>query len=104
MSRAKQQPKQRHSSKLATVLGTAAWLTLANVASDEAVADAPTRNVGAIHQVFLGEEEVADVSLATFFLFDKETRGRSPHGQRFCRGRRWRLLDRHVLHIVRIRK
>jgi hypothetical protein len=27
------------------------------------------------HQVFLGEEEISDVSLATFYVFDKENAG-----------------------------
>ena len=30
------------------------------------------------HEIFLGEEEISDVSLATFYLFDKENAGPPP--------------------------
>lgn len=30
------------------------------------------------HEIFLGEEEISDVSLATFYVFDKENAGRPP--------------------------
>jgi hypothetical protein len=30
------------------------------------------------HEIFLSEEEIADVSLATFYIFDKENAGPSP--------------------------
>jgi hypothetical protein len=32
----------------------------------------PTRNTAASHEITFGEEEIADVSLATFYVFDKE--------------------------------
>ena len=42
------------------------------------------------HEIFLGEEEIADVSLATFYVFDKENAGMPAPGQRVafggCRG------------------
>jgi len=30
------------------------------------------------HEIFLGEEEISDVSLATFYVFDKENAGLPP--------------------------
>ena len=32
----------------------------------------PTRNTGASHEITLCEEEISDVSLATFYVFDSE--------------------------------
>src|SRR5262249_3871569 len=37
-------------------------------------------------QVTLSEEEVADVSLVTFYVFDKENAGTPRLGERFARG------------------
>jgi hypothetical protein len=37
-----------------------------------AVADVPAQNAIPQHQLFLGEEEISDVSLSTFYVFDKE--------------------------------
>ena len=40
------------------------------------------------HEIFLGEEEISDVSLATFYVFDKENAGPPPLSQklRLARG------------------
>jgi hypothetical protein len=84
MPQAKQLSKRKSNSQVATVLGAAGWLTLASGASAEAVVDTPTQDARAIHRVFLSEEEIADVSLATFL--DKESRGNFRHGQRFAVG------------------
>jgi hypothetical protein len=53
-------------------------LTLASAASAATgapVADVLTPNTGASHQITLSDEEVSDVSLATFYVFDKENAG-----------------------------
>src|ERR1700744_4483345 len=78
----------------------AAGLTfsLAGGASASALpnADAPPKlNFSPTQSVLLGEEEIADVSLATFHLFDKETAGATGFQQVAwgcrCGGcRRWR--------------
>jgi hypothetical protein len=86
MPQAKHLSKRKSNSQVATVLGAAGWLTLASGASAEAGVDTATQNAGAIHRVFLGEEEIADVSLATFYVLDKESRGKFGHGQRFAVG------------------
>jgi len=42
----------------------------------------PTRNGGVNHEITLVEEEISDVTLATFYVFDKENIG----GVAACRG------------------
>jgi hypothetical protein len=55
-------------------------------ASTEASADTPPPSQG--NELFLGEEELSDVSLATFYVFDKENTGQPPLDQhlRLARG------------------
>ncbi|WP_156928735.1 hypothetical protein [Bradyrhizobium sp. th.b2] len=103
MPRVKQAPKsKRVTSKRVTkaavpALG-AAGLTFSLVGSASAAA-VPTADAPQIQKytptqaITLGEEEIADVSLATFHLFDKETAGagvqvawRGCGGCRGCRG------------------
>ena len=75
MSRAKQASKRK---SIAVPLLGAAGLSLSLVGGTSAAtlgsaADAPERNPGVNHEVALSEEEeLFDVSLATFYLFDKE--------------------------------
>ena len=80
MARVKQSPKRRRRSKVVPVLG-AAGLSLALAGGASATvgsdANASTQNAGAGHAITLCEEEVADVSLATFYVFDKEAIGAS---------------------------
>src|SRR5580700_10037507 len=75
MARVKQSSKKRVKAAL-PALG-AAGLTFSMVGGASAAAvpanDATqTTNYTPNHQVTLGEEEIADVSLATFYVFDKE--------------------------------
>jgi hypothetical protein len=66
MSHAKQASKRKHRACAVPLLG-AAGLSL-SLASG-----APAATVGpAAHEITLGEEEISDVSLATFYVFDKE--------------------------------
>ena len=71
--------KQPSNRKLAAALGAAGLsLSLAggiSAASAAPTADMPTRNTGASHEITLCEEEVSDVSLATFHVFDTENPG-----------------------------
>jgi hypothetical protein len=98
MQRVKQASKKKHVMKSVPVLG-AAGLTFSMVGGASAAvvptpdaAQAPTAGLG--HQVMLGDEEIADVSLATFHVFDKENVGnngvqvawRGCGGCRGCRG------------------
>jgi hypothetical protein len=71
MPQAKQTSKRKRRSKALPVLGAAGLsLSLASGASAVPAWPAlPTQNIT------LGEEEIADVSLATFYVFDKENDG-----------------------------
>jgi hypothetical protein len=85
MSHAKHGSKRKPSSKAVAVpvLGAAGLsLSLAGVASASTggpVGDTPAaQNTAPNHEITLGEEELSDVSLGTFYVFDKEntpTRG-----------------------------
>ena len=80
MPRVKQASKQKRTTKAAvTVLGaTGLGFSLLGNASASAIptADiAQSDNVSPDQRLVLGEEEMADVSLATFHLFDKENVG-----------------------------
>jgi hypothetical protein len=78
MPRVKQAAKHAHTTRAAavTALGTAGLgISLAGSASAHAIptADIPqSDNISPNQRFVLGEEEMADVSLATFYLFDKE--------------------------------
>jgi len=78
MSESKQPPKQNRTTKAAatTVLGAAGLgfsLVGSASASTTPAADVPqSHNNWSDHRFVLGEEEMADVSLATFHLFDRE--------------------------------
>jgi hypothetical protein len=90
MSREKQASKRKRGSKVVPVLG-AAGLSLSLAGGAFAATTAPvgnvlTRNSVVSHEITLGEEEIADVSLATFYVFDKENAGRSRHSVRLACG------------------
>ena len=103
MPRVKQASKHARTTKVAaaTALGTAGLgLSLGGSASANTIptADFPqSHNIPPNQRFVLGEEEMADVSLATFYLFDKENAGgdlklaavvvrRGCGGCRGCRG------------------
>ena len=77
MSRAKQASKAERRIKAVPVLGAAGLsLTLASGAqgfSGTPAADLLSRSAGVTHEITLREEEISDVSLATFHVFDKES-------------------------------
>jgi hypothetical protein len=80
MPRVKQASKQKRTTKAATVkvLGAAGLgLSLASSASASTIAAAgiPQSDTSPNQRFVLGEEEMADVSLATFHLFDRENLG-----------------------------
>jgi len=90
MSREKQASKRKRGSKIVPVLG-AAGLSFslaggASAATSAPVANALTHNTVVSHEITLGEEEIADVSLATFYVFDKENAEPSRHGVRLACG------------------
>ena len=74
MSHAKQASKRKRRSKALPVLGAAGLsFSLVSGASGGPTVNLPTPNTGASHEITLAEEEISDVSLATFYVFDKET-------------------------------
>ena len=115
MSRAKRGAERKRRGKGRLVLGAAGLsLTLASGASattEAPVADALAHNGGVSHEITLSEEEISDVSLATFCVFDKENAGAFRPGVRLAMGaggcgrlRRLRLLDGHLLHVAGVRE
>ncbi len=75
MSRAKQSSKRKRRTQVVPMLGVAGLsLSLASGASaiGGAPTDLPTRNTAVSHPTTLCEEEISEVSLATFYIFDKE--------------------------------
>lgn len=77
MARAKRNSKRRRRNLTLPGVGVAGMsLALTGGASGAPapVMDQPTRAYAPPHEIMLGEEEISDVSLATFYVFDKETR------------------------------
>ena len=80
MSRSKQTLKGRGRSRVVTALGIAGALSLAGGAS---ASNSATQNTA---PVILAEEEISDISLATFYVFDKENAGAHRSGARLAAG------------------
>src|ERR1700720_2396367 len=76
MARAMKSSKQKNRKRAAPALGIAgASLVIASGASASttgSAVDVPAQNTATQHELFLGEEEISDVSLSTFYVFDKE--------------------------------
>jgi hypothetical protein len=76
MSQTKQASRPKRRRKAIPVLGAAGLsLSLVNGASAAMgglAADMLARNTGVSHEITLGEEEISEVSLAAFYVFDKE--------------------------------
>ena len=84
MSHAKQASKRKRRSKAVPMVGIAG-VSLA-MAGGASAATAPTANLPSqstapLHEITFGEEEISDVSLATFYVFDKENAGTPQLGQ-----------------------
>ena len=93
MARTKQASKRNRRSKAVPVLGVAGLsLSLASGASASTsgqVADVTPQNIPPNHEIFLGDEEISDVSLSTFYVFDKENAAQPKLGEQVawgCRG------------------
>jgi hypothetical protein len=90
MPRVKQASKRKRVTKTAPVLG-AAGLTFSLVGGASAavapIQDQPrTPNLAPGQEFTLGEEEISDVSLATFYVFDKENTGATRNGVQMAWG------------------
>ena len=112
----KRTSKRKRPSKAVPVLGLAGLsFSLASGASAAPAANLPVPKVDPSHEVFLAEEEISDVSLATFYVFDKENTGSSRPGLQLVRGgsgrrlwlqrlRRWRLRRLRRRRLRRLRR
>ena len=74
MPQAKKPSKRKHRACAVPLLG-AAGLSLSLASGAPAATAGP-----AAHEITLGEEEISDVSLATFYVFDRENVGPSQPG------------------------
>src|ERR1700691_3465044 len=92
MSRTKQASKQKGRTKAVPVMGAAGLFSLAGgvgvaaASTGGPAADLPLQKVTPSHEIILGEEELSDVSLATFYVVDKENAAAAKSGIRIARG------------------
>src|SRR5580693_3012038 len=90
MLQGKQTPTKRKRKALPALGAAGLSLTLASAASAAAIggqtADALTRNTGISQEISLSEQEISDVSLATFYVFDSENAASLPRGVRLAMG------------------
>ena len=86
MSHAKRVSTRKRRGKAMPAWGAAGLLALASGASAEAPLDTSTPNTLVSYPVLLGEEEISDVSLATFYVFDKENTRSFKPGIQLARG------------------
>src|SRR5262249_27822079 len=92
MSHGNRNSKRKGQTKAVTVLGVAGALSLAGGASGAAVG--PPSTLTANTAVTLYEEEISDVSLSTFYVFDYENAGARRPGLTTCAEARLRRLRR----------
>jgi hypothetical protein len=90
MSRANHTSKRKRRNKTLPALG-AAGLSLAltsgaHAATDGTAADRPALSTVISQEFTLAEEEISDVSLSTFFVFDKENAVKPQLGQQLAWG------------------
>ena len=76
MPNAKQASKRKRRTALPAMGIAGASLALAGSASAAArpETNVPSWGAGPLHEITLGEEEISDVSLATFYVFDEASR------------------------------
>jgi hypothetical protein len=80
MAHAKQASKRKRGRVALTVVGAAAGASLAlggGASATMPIANVPSLDNAPLPELALYEEETSDVSLATFYLFDKENSGTS---------------------------
>lgn len=92
MSRTKQASKSKKRTHAVPVIGAAGLFSLAGgvgiaaASTGGPAADLPLQKVTPNHEIILGEEELSDVSLATFYIIDKENAAAVKSGIRVARG------------------
>ena len=90
MSHKKEASTRKHNSKAIPILG-AAGLSLSLVsgisaASAASTTDTQTLDTKVSHEITLYEEEISDVSLGTFYVFDKKKVRTFRRGQKLAQG------------------
>ena len=74
--RAKINSRRNNRKRAAPALGIAgvslAMASGAAASTAGSAVDVPVQNTATHHELFLGEEEISDVSLSTFYVFDRE--------------------------------
>src|SRR6478672_2872098 len=83
--------KRKRSINAVPVLSAAVGLSLSLASGASAAiggppADMLTPKTGMSHEITLCEEEISDVSLATFYIFDNERDGTSRRGLKLAQG------------------
>ena len=73
MSRVKQASQRSKAIPILGAAGLSLTLTSGVSVAAEPTPHAPARNAAVSQEMTLGEEEISDVSLATFHIFDKES-------------------------------
>jgi hypothetical protein len=90
MLHAKQTSTRNRNRKTIALLGTAglslSLMSGISAASAAPAADASTRNNAVGHEITLCEEEISDVSLATYYVFDNENARTFRRGIKFGAG------------------
>jgi hypothetical protein len=91
MAQAKRTSKSKRRNKVVPVLGVAGMSLAvagggASASTAGSVADVQSQNTAARQVITLGEEEISDVSLSTFYVFDKENAA-APKGEKVAWGR-----------------
>jgi hypothetical protein len=83
----KQASKRKRRKDVVPALGAVGVsLSLAGGGSaSAAVADLPQKDAATSPEIILSEEEISDVNLGTFYVFDKETAGTPRLGEKFAR-------------------
>jgi hypothetical protein len=83
----KQASKRMRRKQVVPALGAVGVsLSLAGgTSASAAVADLPTKDAANSHELTLNEEEISDVNLGTFYVFDKEGVGTSKLGEQVAR-------------------
>ena len=78
----KRASKKKLRSKTIPALGAAAGLSLTLPSEASLAATAPALEAGVSHEIILREEEIFDVTLASFYVFGKERAGAFRAGER----------------------
>jgi hypothetical protein len=86
MAKTKQTAKRSRAKKALPVLGLAgvSFSLVGGASASAPTADTPSQNTSQRQEIILGEEELSDVSLATFYVFDKENTAKPQAGQQLA--------------------